>query len=317
MSLLCPLDSPPYSIRPIPFWILRALCSLRLFPASRQVICLFPTARERSISSVDGPCSHSEEGPGRPRRGAVRTLRVEPASQKCAPRRPPLGPARVLRGILGRRRSIAPAGTHLRTGAAHGTNRSPIPQNRYRPGTACPSEGEPMKKRLGTTGELFPQSVFIIATYDEEGTPNAMNAAWAGECGRIGRRLGQDACQDGRRLPPRTSCRRGRRRPPPCRRRDRLEIRQTAVKHAPARRGKRLLCAQALAYLAYRGRAPKRPRPKNVTRGPRGTRGLESSRWRTRPIPRSAGAAGSRGRRPYEPRSRYPIPTPRRAAADA
>lgn len=58
-----------------------------------------------------------------------------------------------------------------------------------------------MKKRLGTTGELFPQSVFIIATYDEEGTPNAMNAAWAGECGRIGRRLGQDACQDGRRLP--------------------------------------------------------------------------------------------------------------------
>lgn len=41
-----------------------------------------------------------------------------------------------------------------------------------------------MKKRLGTTGELFPQSVFIIATYDEEGTPNAMNAAWAGECGR-------------------------------------------------------------------------------------------------------------------------------------
>lgn len=41
-----------------------------------------------------------------------------------------------------------------------------------------------MKKSLGTTGELFPQSVFIIATYDEEGTPNAMNAAWAGECGR-------------------------------------------------------------------------------------------------------------------------------------
>lgn len=156
MSLLCPLDSPPYSIRPIPFWILRALCSLRLFPASRQVICLFPTARERSISSVDGPCSHSEEGPGRPRRGAVRTLRVEPASQKCAPRRPPLGPARVLRGILGRRRSIAPAGTHLRTGAAHGTNRSPIPQNRYRPGTACPSEGRAHEEETGHHGRVVP-----------------------------------------------------------------------------------------------------------------------------------------------------------------
>lgn len=41
-----------------------------------------------------------------------------------------------------------------------------------------------MKKSLGAKGELFPQSVFIIATYDEGGTPNAMNAAWAGECGR-------------------------------------------------------------------------------------------------------------------------------------
>ena len=41
-----------------------------------------------------------------------------------------------------------------------------------------------MKKSLGAKGELFPQSVFIIATYDDQGTPNAMNAAWAGECGR-------------------------------------------------------------------------------------------------------------------------------------
>lgn len=40
------------------------------------------------------------------------------------------------------------------------------------------------KKSLGSVGELFPQSVFIIATYDENGTPNAMNAAWAGECTR-------------------------------------------------------------------------------------------------------------------------------------
>lgn len=40
------------------------------------------------------------------------------------------------------------------------------------------------KKNLGSEGELFPQSVFIIASYDENGVPNAMNAAWAGECSR-------------------------------------------------------------------------------------------------------------------------------------
>ena len=39
-------------------------------------------------------------------------------------------------------------------------------------------------KNLGSEGELFPQSVFIIASYGEDGTPNAMNAAWAGECSR-------------------------------------------------------------------------------------------------------------------------------------
>ena len=39
-------------------------------------------------------------------------------------------------------------------------------------------------KNLGDAGELFPQSVFIIASYGEDGTPNAMNAAWAGECSR-------------------------------------------------------------------------------------------------------------------------------------
>ena len=33
-------------------------------------------------------------------------------------------------------------------------------------------------KNLGNTGELFPQSVFIIASYGEDGTPNAMNASW-------------------------------------------------------------------------------------------------------------------------------------------
>lgn len=37
-------------------------------------------------------------------------------------------------------------------------------------------------RNLGSAGELFPQSVFIIGSYGEDGTPNAMNAAWAGEC---------------------------------------------------------------------------------------------------------------------------------------
>lgn len=41
-----------------------------------------------------------------------------------------------------------------------------------------------MKKDLGNVGELFPQSVFIVASYDEDGIPNAMNVAWAGECTR-------------------------------------------------------------------------------------------------------------------------------------
>lgn len=41
-----------------------------------------------------------------------------------------------------------------------------------------------MKKDLGSAGELFPQSVFIVASYDENGTPNAMNVAWGGECTR-------------------------------------------------------------------------------------------------------------------------------------
>ncbi len=41
-----------------------------------------------------------------------------------------------------------------------------------------------MKRSLGDAGEVFPQSVFIIASYDESGVPNAMNAAWAGECTR-------------------------------------------------------------------------------------------------------------------------------------
>ena len=39
-------------------------------------------------------------------------------------------------------------------------------------------------KNLGSAGELFPQSVFIVGSYSEDGTPNAMNVAWAGECTR-------------------------------------------------------------------------------------------------------------------------------------
>ena len=41
-----------------------------------------------------------------------------------------------------------------------------------------------MKKDLGSAGELFPQSVFIVASYDESGVPNDMNVAWGGECAR-------------------------------------------------------------------------------------------------------------------------------------
>ena len=41
-----------------------------------------------------------------------------------------------------------------------------------------------MVKNLGNAGELFPQSVFIVASYDENGVGNAMNVAWGGECER-------------------------------------------------------------------------------------------------------------------------------------
>lgn len=41
-----------------------------------------------------------------------------------------------------------------------------------------------MKKNLGSAGELFPQSVFIVASYNANGVPNAMNVAWGGECTR-------------------------------------------------------------------------------------------------------------------------------------
>ena len=37
-----------------------------------------------------------------------------------------------------------------------------------------------MRKNFGAKPILYPQPVFIIGTYDEEGKPNAMNAAWGG-----------------------------------------------------------------------------------------------------------------------------------------
>ncbi len=40
-----------------------------------------------------------------------------------------------------------------------------------------------MKKNLGNTPVVAPLPVLIVATYDEQGTPDAMNVAWGGQCG--------------------------------------------------------------------------------------------------------------------------------------
>lgn len=40
-----------------------------------------------------------------------------------------------------------------------------------------------MRKNFGAKPYLYPMPVLIIGTYDENGTPNAMNAAWGGICG--------------------------------------------------------------------------------------------------------------------------------------
>ncbi len=37
-----------------------------------------------------------------------------------------------------------------------------------------------MRKNFGAKPWTYPQPVFIVAAYDEEGRPNAMNAAWGG-----------------------------------------------------------------------------------------------------------------------------------------
>ena len=40
-----------------------------------------------------------------------------------------------------------------------------------------------MRKNFGAKAWIYPQPVFIIATYGEDGTPDAMNAAWGGITG--------------------------------------------------------------------------------------------------------------------------------------
>ena len=37
-----------------------------------------------------------------------------------------------------------------------------------------------MRKNFGAKPFTYPQPVFIIAAYDEDGVPDAMNAAWGG-----------------------------------------------------------------------------------------------------------------------------------------
>ena len=37
-----------------------------------------------------------------------------------------------------------------------------------------------MRKNFGAKTWLYPMPVLIVGTYDENGTPNAMNAAWGG-----------------------------------------------------------------------------------------------------------------------------------------
>lgn len=40
-----------------------------------------------------------------------------------------------------------------------------------------------MKRNFGNKTVLAPLPVLIVATYDKQGTPNAMNVAWGGQCG--------------------------------------------------------------------------------------------------------------------------------------
>lgn len=42
-----------------------------------------------------------------------------------------------------------------------------------------------MKKQLKAKAMTFPAPVFIVATYNEDGSVDAMNAAWGGVCGSV------------------------------------------------------------------------------------------------------------------------------------
>lgn len=44
------------------------------------------------------------------------------------------------------------------------------------------TKGANMKKSLGVKALIYPMPVLIIGTYNEDGTPNAMNAAWGTVC---------------------------------------------------------------------------------------------------------------------------------------
>lgn len=44
-------------------------------------------------------------------------------------------------------------------------------------------EEKKMRKNFGAKPILYPQAVFIIGSYDENGNPDAMNAAWGGVAG--------------------------------------------------------------------------------------------------------------------------------------
>ena len=47
--------------------------------------------------------------------------------------------------------------------------------------SALQEGGRPKVKSFGQKSWMLPQPVLIIGTYDKNGTPNAMNAAWAGQ----------------------------------------------------------------------------------------------------------------------------------------
>ena len=42
-------------------------------------------------------------------------------------------------------------------------------------------KGDFMRKDFGSKAIITPLPVLVIATYNEDGTPNAMNAAWGGQ----------------------------------------------------------------------------------------------------------------------------------------